>query len=127
MSKDISSMTTAVYDERARGWVARLERAEKARSGTDLDEARGEVATRLGVLPGTLENLRRRRTKGVRGWVYQRLRAAMIVQLQHEIAAQSHGLEMLVQGGARPDSREVQEVQTSLAALHRALSEVVSA
>jgi len=127
MSKDVSSMTTAVYDERARGWVTRLERAEKVRSGCALDEAREEVATRLGVLPGTLENLRRGRTKGIRGWIYQRLRAAMIVQLQHEIAAHSHGLEMLAQRGLRPDSGEVQEAKKSLAALRRVLGEVVAA
>jgi len=123
MSKDTSSMTTAAYDERARGWVTRLERAEKARTGCDLDEARETVASRLGVLPGSLENLRRGRTKGIRGWIYERLRAAMIVQLQHEIAAQKHELEMLIQGGSRPDSGEIQEVLAGLAALRLTLQE----
>ena len=123
MSKDTSSMTTAAYDERARGWVTRLERAEKARTGCDLDEERETVASRLGVLPGSLENLRRGRTKGIRGWIYERLRAAMIVQLQHEIAAQKHELEMLIQGGSRPDSGEIQEVLAGLAALRLTLQE----
>lgn len=36
------------------------------------------VARRLGVAPGTLWNIRKGRTKGIRAWVEQRLRAAVI-------------------------------------------------
>lgn len=63
----------ASVDYLTREWVGRLERQEAARLGTDLADARRRVARRLGIAPGTLENLRRGRTKGVRAWIADRI------------------------------------------------------
>ena len=59
-----------------------IEDQEARRLGIPVVSARSRVANRIGVAPGTLENLRRLRTKIVPNWLMNRLRAEFIVVLQ---------------------------------------------
>ena len=62
-------MSVVALDEAARRWAGELEEREARRSGVSRVQARRIVARRTGLAPGTLENIKNRRTKGVRGWV----------------------------------------------------------
>lgn len=62
-----------------------VEDAEARRLGLPLGDARNRVAGRLGVAPGTLENIRRMRAKVIPSWLMARIRAEFITVLQREI------------------------------------------
>lgn len=79
-----------------------LEDAEARRMGVKVCEARPFVARRLGVAPGTLENIRRLRTKVVPNWVMARIRAAFVAELQAEIQRLEHEVSIHLQIGADP-------------------------
>lgn len=64
----------------------RLVRSEMLLSGVKRDAAERHVARRAGVLPGTLENLRRGRLKYADG-IGARLRVLLIAQIERQITA----------------------------------------
>lgn len=101
-----------------------LEETESRQSGLNLEKARPVVASRIGILPGTAENLRRGRTKGVRGWVEQRITAAFIRGLEHEIRRLQSELDMARQGGTRMDDDDFLAAQASLEAARKLIGEV---
>lgn len=74
--RDISSMLASM--------VGRLERIERER-GADRDAARRIVARRIGVAPGTVENIARGRKKTVAGWIEAKIRDAAINALESEM------------------------------------------
>lgn len=102
-----SAMSFALSDERAIRWAGMLESIERSRTGRNKEEVRENVAAKLGVSPGTLENLERRRTKGVKGWIIDRIQGAVIRELEREISRLQHELEIARQCGTRPDADEV--------------------
>lgn len=114
-SEDVPSMST--IDATARDWVIRLEEAEQKRSGTPLPIARRAVARSLGAAPGTLENIRRGRTKGVRGWIVERLCRAVVNEIQFEIARLEHDLQVARQCGLGALESEVCEMEARRAEL----------
>ena len=91
-------------DTFARDWTSRLQRREIARSEVTKPVARRMVAREIGVSPGTLENIERGRTKGVRGWIVERIKAAVIRELEAEIRGAQHELEVVRQCGVDPRS-----------------------
>ena len=94
----IDPMSAIEFDDSARKWARLLEDRETGR-GHPLPVARQTLARRIGVSAGTLENLRRGRIKGVRAFVFEKIRLAYLAELQrqkellrHEIAiAQAKG------------------------------------
>lgn len=86
--------------EQARKWARTLEDAEAYRLGIPVAEARGSLAHRLGVSPGTLENLRRLRTKIVPNWMMTRLRTEFVPVLQNQIMRLEHEIHIARQAGA---------------------------
>lgn len=110
-------------DAQARSWVARLEYAEARRSGTIIPFARAALARRLGVAPGTLENIRNGRIKGLRHWIAERIRAAVIRELELEILRLEHDLFVARQSGAGAGSDEILAATASLEAARLALTE----
>lgn len=62
-----------------------LEDAEARRLGVRVAEARISLARRLRTTPGTLENIRRLRTKIVPNWLMARIKAEFVSVLQAEI------------------------------------------
>lgn len=76
-----------------------LENAEARRLGVRVNEARGRLARRLGVAPGTLENIRRLRTKIVPNWLMNKVRAELVAVLQSEVRRLEHEIQLARQTG----------------------------
>lgn len=110
-------------DEAARMWAAFVDGAEQRRSGVALAVARKNVARRLRVAAGTLDELSRNRLKGVRVWVFDRLRAAFIREAQSEIKRLEHEIEMARVAGGRIGVEQTAAVVAHLEALRRLLRE----
>ena len=108
-------------DAMTRNWVEKLEKTEAARTGVPVTVARRAVARRLGVSPGTVENIRRGRTKGVRAWIADRVANAVIREIEAEIRGLSHELQIARQCGGRTGEGEINEIQADIAALAAAL------
>lgn len=106
----------------AREWVGRLETSEARRSGSGLGQARQVVARKLGLPGGTLENIRRGRTKGIRSWIEERIRTAVIRELEKEIVGLEHELQMARQCGAHAGSPEILSAEAAIASARRALT-----
>ncbi len=102
-------------------WSAELERREQHRSGVRLMEARKRVAHRLGVAPGTLENIRRGRTKGVRAWIAERILNALMRELETEMRRLSHELSRLKKCDLDAREDEVSQVEALLEATREIL------
>ena len=120
-SKERDKMTADVL---ARQWVTRLEAREARATGATLPAARAAVARRLGVAPGTLENLRRGRTSGVRAWLAEKIAQAVVREIINEIQGLEHELAVARQCGARAGGSEIAEIEAGLAALAAALKGV---
>ena len=115
---DKMSMTElSLSDTEAARWAATLEERERAKTGHSLAVARNAVARRIKVAPGTLENLRRGRTKGIRAWIFEALRAELVRELEQEQRRLAHELEILRQGGGGAVSGSIGEIQKHLEAV----------
>ena len=115
------TMTPATYVELASEWTRRLEDIEADRSGVTIPTAREAVARRAEVSPGTLENLRKGRLKAIAVHVYDRLRAAVIRELENEVRSLEHELQILRATGVDPRENEIDAVVASLAKARAAL------
>lgn len=100
MSGTVDEMPSA--EVQARQWVEMLETTDARKTGGSSGEARQRVARRLGVSPGTLENVKRGRLKGLRVWVVDRIREAVVREIEAEIARLVHELEIVRQAGCDP-------------------------
>ena len=89
-------MVAAVFDDgEVRRWVRDSEARESARTGVPLPMAREAVARKSGIPSGTLETIRRGRSKGVRAWVVEKLKAFVLRELADEIGRLTHELAMV--------------------------------
>lgn len=109
---------SAAYD--ASDIVTRLERAAM-RDGAKLQQAREVVARKVGVSPGTLQSIRRGRTKRLALDLFQKLSAALERQLEREIEATSHELSILRAHGAGLDSAALVKADEALAFAREAI------
>ena len=82
----------------------RLVRSEMLLSGSKRGDAEKIVARKAGILPGTMENLRRGRLKHADG-IGERLRRLLVAQIERQIA----GLESEIRV-ARATSQRVVDV-----------------
>lgn len=87
-------MSAAEFVDRARGWERVLVGKESARSGRSSNAARQRVASKVGVAPGTLENLRRGRLKDITAHLYAKLHASVIAELEAELRHVEQELEI---------------------------------
>lgn len=108
-------MTCTDFDALAREWARDIEDREARRSGSPLHLARVAVARRLGVSPGTLENLRSGRLKQVAAHVFARLRAGLMSEITAEIHALEHKMQIALAAGVDPRSAQMAEVVAALA------------
>lgn len=102
-------------DADAKRWAQSMQDQERVRSGASIPQARRIIARRIGIAPGTLENLDRGRGKGLRGWIRDQIRAAFCREIEAEIARLSHVLAVarLSDSGASPAA--IREAETSIA------------
>ena len=109
-------------DTAAQGWAETLIDRERRRSGVAKPLARAAVARRIGVAPGSFENLDRGRVKGVRAWFYERLRDAFIREGEQELRRLAHELAMARAAGLRDDQSEVRAVKACIEALRKEIN-----
>jgi hypothetical protein len=102
-----------------------IEDQEARRLGIPVTSARSRVANRIGVAPGTLENLRRLRTKIVPNWLMNRLRVEFIAVLQSEIQRLEHEIHLARQTGADHRDDLLASAETQLAAAREVFEEAV--
>lgn len=88
------SVNATSFDDLARQYARTLEDREALSNGQPITKARESVARRIGVPPGTLENLRRQRIKGIRAWIFERLRTAYEADCERQLKLLEHELEI---------------------------------
>lgn len=114
-------MTPESLAQQAREWAVELEE----RTGQKLPDARETVARHIGVSPGTLERLRKRRLKNPGAFLYLKLQAAIREAIIHGLQREATRLEaerhLLVATGADPRSDDFAEVAADLAKVRRVL------
>jgi transposase-like protein len=96
-------------------FTATLEKAEAKRLGIKEQQARARIAGRLGVSPGTLENIRRLRTKIVPNWLMNKVRAELVSVLQLEIRRLEHEVNLARQTGSNYRDDTLASAETQLA------------
>lgn len=121
--RDNKSMSSAALDQDAKRWATVIEDGEARRLGRNIEEVRPIVANRLGVAPGTIERLRKGRVKGVKTWLYGRLRGLVIEELQREIHGLQHELFLARQSGVGAGDDAIIAAQTHIAAAQELLKE----
>ena len=99
-----------------------LEDVEARRLGIPTSDARGRIANRLGVSPGTLENIRRLRTKIVPNWLMNKVRLELIAVLQLEIQRLEHEVHIARQTGSDHRDDALLAAETQLAKAREALN-----
>jgi hypothetical protein len=117
-------MRVVALDNSAQQWARTLERRERLRTGANAVDARKAVARRTGILPGTIENIVRGRTKGVRGWIIETLRSALIKEFENEIARLSHERDLVLAMGLRADAHQAEEMAVCLETAKELLKEI---
>ena len=89
-------------------WLDIIEGSEICRTG-DLVRARGEVAEALKIAPGTLERIRRRRVKDVRGTVLAAIRGRFAEVARQQIRGLEDELSIALAMGLPMDSPQARE------------------
>jgi len=92
-----------------------LENAEAKRLGIRTKEARRVLARRLRTSPGTLENIRRLRTKIVLAWLMSRIRSEFVSLLHAEILRLENEINLARQIGASYCDDSLQEAEAQMA------------
>src|SRR5882762_6986985 len=110
MSKENRKMHSATSDIGEFNKLARkLERSEVRRGETNLTQARKNIAQRIGITIGQIENYRSARNKAVPYGIMEKFRAALISALQLEMKNLAHEIEL----NRRIDSRHSENTLAS--------------
>jgi len=117
MSEEKDKMPAIAIDDKAREWLVALEKREAARHGLKAFVARQRIAARLGIASGTSENIVRRRTKGIRAGVFNKICAVFAEEARQEILRLEHERLLAIQTGLDARCGEVSEIEADLAAL----------
>lgn len=107
--------------ELAQRFARQLEEGEAKAVGSSIQGARKRVAQRISASPGFLENLRRGRIKTIPSYLMQKIREAMIAELQNEIARCEHEINLARQTGARNSDDEILAAAAQVAAAKKIL------
>jgi hypothetical protein len=118
----VTQMSVSTFDDAVKADLERLESLRAERGHTTRGFVRAAIARETKVAAGTMENIRRGRLKGVRGWVAMAIRAALVREVQRQLGALEHELEILRRSGVDPRNNEFQAVATDAAAI-RGLAE----
>jgi hypothetical protein len=118
-SNERDKMSALAIEEKARSWVMQLQEREKKRTGANKPDVRRVVADEIGVVPGTLENIERRRRKGISTTVFERIRTAFLLETANEIRRLENERQIALQIGLDARCNEVAEIEADLAALRQ--------
>ena len=114
----VSSVVAELPEAR---WTRRLVRIEAERGSVTIPIARKTVARKAGIPPGAVEHIERGRTKRIERRVYEALRGLFIREMEREVAAHSHELEIARQCGVDPREDQIGAVEAQLAAVRAAM------
>lgn len=98
-----------------------IEDAEAKRRGVPVSEARVSIARRLRTSPGTLENIRRLRTKIVPNWLMARIKSEFVSVLQAEIVRLEHEICVAKQVGLHHSDDDLQAAEAQMEAARQIL------
>jgi hypothetical protein len=119
---EINQMNAVSDIESVHRFARRIEDAEAKRLGVRVTEARISLARRLRTSPGTLENIRRMRTKIVPNWLMARIKAEFVSVLQNEIARLEHEICVAKQIGMDHRESDLASAEAQLAAARSILA-----
>jgi hypothetical protein len=110
---EFNQMSASADIATAEKWTRVLEEKEARRLGVPTKDARRSLARKLKASPGTLENIRRFRTKLVPHWLMSKLRGEFVAALQLEIQRLEHEIHLARQTGMdhRDDALSAAEAQ----------------
>lgn len=114
-------MSAAAFVDRAQAYERLLVDREAARSGQSSNAARRRVASKVGIAPGTLENLRRGRLKDITAYIYAKLHASVIAELEAELRHVEHELAIARKAGLDVATGGVFSLEANEARLKEAL------
>lgn len=118
-----SNQMNAIADvETVHRFARVVEDAEARRLGVRVTEARISLARRLRTSPGTLEGIRRLRTKVVPHWLMARIKAEFVSVLQSEISRLEHEIAVCKQIGFHHSDHALQEAEAQMAAARKILA-----
>lgn len=96
-----------------RSWVSALAQRERRR-GAKTQVVRERLARAIGCAKGTIENIMNGRLKRVDAWLRESIRRALIAEIEREIKALTHELEILRAAGGDARRLEVAEIEACL-------------
>jgi len=96
-----------------RSWVSALAQRERRR-GAKTQVVRERLARAIGCAKGTIENIMNGRLKRVDAWLRESIRRALIAEIEREIKALTHELEILRAAGGDTRRLEVAEIEACL-------------
>jgi hypothetical protein len=107
-------MPDALTDDQIREWLKGAEKRETARTGANQPEARAAIARQLSVGYWTITNLLRRRLKGLRGDLRDKIKAGMIRHIESEIQGLSDELALVRQCGSTLSDAKIMQAEGAL-------------
>lgn len=121
-----TAMSSAAYLDEAAEIARRLEDRNARKLGC-IRRAREAIARKVGggFVPGTLETLRKGRLKRLDGWARDRLRDLLVREIEREIEALTHELEiyraLAPSSGGPQGASEILEAEAAVARARAAL------
>jgi len=103
----------ATHIDDVRSWVSALAQRERRR-GAKTQVVRERLARAIGCAKGTIENIMNGRLKRVDAWLRESIRRALIAEIEREIKALTHELEILRAAGGDARRLEVAEIEACL-------------
>jgi len=101
--------------------IGRLEQKAADKTGRSRQEVRPELARTIGIAPGTIENLLRKRIKAIKANVYQRILAAADAALCREMSRLEHERKIIAAQADRFAQVDMGAVEAHLEAARAAL------
>lgn len=105
--------------------VGRMEKKAADRSGRSRQDVRPDVARKIGISPGTIENLLRKRIKAITTNVYRSIVAAADRELRREIARLEHERKIIAEKAGDAGRIDIGKVEAALEAAREALGEEI--
>ena len=113
---------TASLDVKAAEWIEDWEGWEARRQGS-LTRARARIAGETGLSEGQLERIRRKRLKGIRGYVVEKIRAAFVAAIAREQQRLAHALWLAETGGRELAPDAAREARAALGEARQLIDE----
>lgn len=122
-NRDKNSMDAAIYDARVRHWSKETFAARKKRKGLSEEQTQRDIARELKVAPGRVERARKGRIKSSATWLYERVRAAFIREMEAEIVRISQEILLARQSGMDARDEPLERAEAALASLRKLIEE----